>query len=149
MFVVVFRDEFLTICQSFVVVVVCEGVMVCNPKIDSNSEFECLNTAEERKRCAGEAPWPLSLGMATPCGGRVPHGPTSPLVPCGTRAPNMDWAGVAYFCCTKMPFSPLPFKCFHLPPFVLKKKKFEIPSRIFSPIFSTSKHHNFLIRSRN
>ena len=44
---------------------------------------------------------------------------------------------------------PVLFKSLQFPPFVLKKKDCEIPSMIFSQIFSTSKHHNFLIRSRN
>ena len=52
-FVVVFQDEFSTICQSFIVFVVREGVIV-HPKMDSNSEFGCPYKAEERERCARE-----------------------------------------------------------------------------------------------
>ena len=62
--------------------------MFRNPKTDSNSEFGCPNTAEERERCAGEAPWPLGLGMATPCGGRVE-------AVCHTAQPAL-WSRVAH-----------------------------------------------------
>ncbi|KAK1556253.1 hypothetical protein Q3G72_001553 [Acer saccharum] len=41
--------------KSFLVFVVHEGVTVPNLKTDSNSEFGCSNTAEERERCAREA----------------------------------------------------------------------------------------------
>ena len=61
MFVIVFRDKFSTFYQSFIVFVVREGVTVCNPKTDSNSEFGGPNTAEERERCAGEAWWPKAM----------------------------------------------------------------------------------------
>ena len=69
--------------------------MVRNLKTDSKSEFGCPNTVEERERCAGEARWPKAMAWASTCGGRVPHGPTSPLVPCGTRAPHVGMAGLA------------------------------------------------------
>ena len=51
-FVVVFRYDFSTFLKSFIVVVVREGVMVCNPKTDSNSEFGGPKTVEERVGCA-------------------------------------------------------------------------------------------------
>ena len=86
-FVVVFRDEFSTICQSFIVFIVREGVTVCNLKTDSNSEFGWPNTVEERTRCARGASWP----KATTCGPRVPHGPASSLATCGTRWPHVGW----------------------------------------------------------
>ena len=38
-----------------------EGVTIRNPKMDSKSEFGCPNTAEERERCTGEAPWPKAM----------------------------------------------------------------------------------------
>ena len=129
MFVVVFRDEFSTFCQSFIVIVVQEGVTVCNPKTDSNSEFGCPNTAEERERLLGQKPskgWP-----------RVDH-----VCHTGTgQSPPKKLDNFA-------PPSIL-FKSLQFPPFSFKKKKCEIPSMIFSQFFSTSKHHNFLIRSRN
>ena len=62
MFVVVFRDEFSTICQSFVVFIVREGVMIRNPKTDSKSEFGGPNTVEERARCARGAAMAVGLG---------------------------------------------------------------------------------------
>ena len=96
-FVVIFRDEFSTIYQSFIVFVMHEGVMIRNPKTDSKSEFRCPNTAKERERCARGAPWPST------CGGRVPHGPACPLVSCGTRTPHGEKAGLACVCWTKMP----------------------------------------------
>ena len=89
-FVVVFWDEFSTIFQSFIVFVMREGVTVRNLKTDSNSEFGCPNTAEERERCArrllGQKPskgWP-----------RVPHGQSSSLATCGTRWPHVGWQNV-------------------------------------------------------
>ena len=45
-FVFVFQVKFSISYQSFIVFIVREGVMVCNLKTDSNSEFGCPNTAE-------------------------------------------------------------------------------------------------------
>ena len=62
--------------------------------MESESGFEGLNTVEERARCARGASVAKGQALANPCGGRVPHGPTSPLVPCGTRAshgPGLRW----------------------------------------------------------
>ena len=101
-------------------------------------------TREVRERLLGQKPskgWP-----------RVDH-------VCHTaRAPL--WPRVAHaghtWTCQSPPknldnFAPpsIPFKSLHFPPFFSKKKRCEIPSMIFSQIFSTSKQHNFLIRSRN
>ena len=65
-----------------------EGVTVRNSKTDSNSKFGCLNTAEERERCVGEASMAEGHGLATPWGGRVTHGQTTPLVPWATCTPH-------------------------------------------------------------
>ena len=40
---------------SFIVIVVHEGVIICNPKMDLKLEFEGPNTAEKRKWSAGGA----------------------------------------------------------------------------------------------
>ena len=68
--VFVFRDEFLTFCQSFIVVVVHERVTICNLNTDLKSKFGGLNTAEERGRSArgaslanGQARRSLRRGM--------------------------------------------------------------------------------------
>ena len=79
-FVVIFRDEFSTICQSFIVFIVRKGVIICNLKMDLKSEFGCPNTAEERERCAGEAPWPPRVEAVCHTGqpalwSRVAHAP--------------------------------------------------------------------------
>ena len=135
-FVVIFRDEFSPIYQSFKVIFVHEEVTVSNLKTDSNSEFGCPNTAEECERCAGEAPWPLGLGMATPCGGRVTHCQTSPLVPCGPCAPHGGEADVASFYWSKsFPLS-LPFKYFHSLQFLSKKKSLKLSHQNFLSTFS-------------
>ena len=79
-FVVIFRDEVSTICQSFIVFIVREGFMIRNSKTDSKSEFGCSNTAEESERCAGEAPWPPCVEAVCHTGqpalwSRVAHAP--------------------------------------------------------------------------
>ena len=88
-------------------------------------------------------------GLASTCGGRVPHGPASSLAACGTRAPHVGWLAWSLNFVDKNALLPILFKSLQFPPFVSKKKNCEIPSMFFSPIFSTSKYHNFLIRSRN
>ena len=75
-FVVIFWDEFSTVCQSFIVFIMHEGVIVRNPKTDSNSEFGCPNTAEERERCARGC---SAKGQAK--GGHVCHTARAPLWP--------------------------------------------------------------------
>ena len=64
-FVVIFWDEFSTFCQSFIVFVVREGVMIRNQKTDLKSEFGGPNTVEERERCAREATMAKGHGMAS------------------------------------------------------------------------------------
>ncbi|KAK1571671.1 hypothetical protein Q3G72_021073 [Acer saccharum] len=54
-FVVVFQDEFSTFCQSFIIVVVREGVTIRNPKTYLKSEVKGPDTIEERKWSAKEA----------------------------------------------------------------------------------------------
>ena len=49
-FIVIFWEAFSTFCQSFIVIVVREGVTIRNPKTDSKSEFGGPNTVEERER---------------------------------------------------------------------------------------------------
>ena len=101
-------------------------------------------TREVRERLLGQKPskgWPRV--------DHVCHTARAPLWPRVAHAGH-TWAG-------QIPtknldhFAPLSlyFKTLQFPPFSLKKKKCEIPSMIFSQFFSTSKHHNFLIRSRN
>ena len=90
-FVIVFRDELSTIFQSFIVVVMREGVTVCNPKTDSNSEFGYPNTAEERERCARR-----SLGQKPSKGWpRVDHVCHTARAPLWPRVAHADhtWAG--------------------------------------------------------
>ena len=148
MFVVVFRDEFSTIFQSFVVVVVRERVTVRNPKTDSNSEFGCPNTAEEREGCARgcSAKRP---SLEWPRVDHVCHTARAPLWPRVAHAGH-TWAGKMSLKILDN-FAPpsILFKLLQFPPFSLQEEKSEIPSMIFSQFFSTSKHHNFLIRSRN
>ena len=62
--------------------------MVCNPKMDLNSEFGGPNMVEERGRCARGVCMAKGHALATPWGGRVTHGQSSPLVPWATRAPH-------------------------------------------------------------
>ena len=71
-FVFMYRVEFSTFCQSFIVILVHKGVMVHNPKTDSNSEFGCSNTAEERERVF---PWGSRANhLSAPWGSRASHG---------------------------------------------------------------------------
>ncbi|KAK0588359.1 hypothetical protein LWI29_038567 [Acer saccharum] len=49
-----FRDDFSTVFQSCIVVFVRERVMVCNPKMDSNSEFGRSRYGPTNRGCAGE-----------------------------------------------------------------------------------------------
>ena len=51
-FVIIFWDEFSTFCQSIIVSVVFEGVMIHNLKIDSKLDFGGPNTVEEREQSA-------------------------------------------------------------------------------------------------
>ena len=90
-FIVIFRDEFSTICQIFIVFVVREGVMVRNPKMDSNLEFGGPNTVEERDRYTRGVCMAKGHALATMCGARGTHGQSSPLVPWATRAPHGDY----------------------------------------------------------
>ena len=126
-FVVNFRDEFSTICQSFIVFVMREGVTVRNLKTDSNSEFGWPNTVEERARCARGASWP----KATTCGPRVPHGPASSLATCGTRWPHVEEAErsllFGQFCPSSLSFKDLSSLHFHN----LNNTKSEISAELF------------------
>ena len=54
-FIIIFRDDFSTIFQSFVVVVVREGVMIRNPQMDLKSEFGCPRYGWRTWECAREA----------------------------------------------------------------------------------------------
>ena len=92
-FIVIFQDEFSTFCQSFIVFIVHEGVTVCNPKMDSNSEFGGPNMVEECGRCAREVCMAKGHALATTCGARGTHGQSRPLVPWSTCAPhrNVMW----------------------------------------------------------
>ena len=110
-FVLIFRDEFSTICQSFIVFVVREGVTIRNPQMDSKSEFGCPNTAEERERCAGGVPWPPRVEAVCHTAqhalwSRVAHTPHM-----GTRLVWLVFVG------QKCPSSPS-FKCLLFPPFL-------------------------------
>ena len=87
-FVVVFRDDFSTICQSFVVIVLSEGVTIRNPKMNPKSKFGCPNTAEECEKSVWGTCMAKGHALATTCGGRVPHGQSTPLVSCATRTPH-------------------------------------------------------------
>ena len=73
MFVVIFRDEFSTICQSFIVVVVHEGVKICNPKWirnrSSDARIRLKNVRGARERQGGQRPWP-SHHVWRPCATR-------------------------------------------------------------------------------
>ena len=106
------------------------------------------NTAEERERCAGEVWWPKAKAWL-PRVEAMCHTAQPTLWPRVAHVPH-TWAWLAWpnFCGQKCPSS-LPFKSLQFPPFGFQEERFEIPSMFFSPIFSTSKHHNFLIRSRN
>ena len=119
-FIVFFREDFSTIFQSFVVVVVREGVMVRNPKTDSKSEFGCPRYGWRTWGSAREASMAKGHALATTCGARGTHGQSTPLVPCGPRAPHgvLTWQPLIG---SRHPLSsPSLF-----PPFI-----FEIPSRI-------------------
>ena len=114
--VVIFRDEFSTICQSFIVFVVREGVMICNLKTDSKSEFGCQNTVEERERCAGEAWWPKAMARL-PRVEAVCHTTQPALWPCVAHAPHTG-TGLKWPLLIGQNVPPSPsFKCLLFPPF--------------------------------
>ena len=96
---------------------------------------------EEVTRPKGQARWP-----------RVDHVWHTARAPLWPRVAHADhtwgWLMVTSVL-DNFALLPILFKSLQFPPFVFKKKDCEIPSMIFSQIFSTSKHHNFLIRSRN
>ena len=96
---------------------------------------------EEVARPKGQARWP-----------RVDHVCHTARAPLWPRVAHADhtWRWLkGHFVLDNFALLPILFKSLQFPPFVSKKKDCEIPSMIFSQIFSTSKHHNFLIRSRN
>ena len=146
-FIVVFRDDFSTIFQICVVVVVREGVTVHNPKTDSKSEFGCPSYGWRMWECAREVRVAERPRGPRRDGGRGPHGQRGSLAPCGPRAPHeLGWHGhswLAHFSLLSPPFYFPPF-----PPFLFKKWNWNFPVRIFSLVFSSSKHHNFFIGSQ-
>ena len=87
-FIIIFQDDFSTIFQIFVVVVVREGVMVRNPKTDSKSEFGCPRYGWRTWECARGARVAMRPRVPLPVGEAVPHGQGPSLVPCGPRAPH-------------------------------------------------------------
>ena len=79
-----FRDDFSTVFQSCVVVIVRERVTVRNPETDSNSEFGRprygpTNRGSAREDSPGRGPHGLAV---------VEDGLEQPLLPCGPRAPH-------------------------------------------------------------
>ena len=110
----------------------------------SDAQIRLKNERDAREKQGGQRPWPCHH-VWSPCATR----PNQPSNPMWHTCPTRGKAGlVLIFCGQKYPSSFL-FKSLQFPSFVSKKKNCEIPSMFFSPIFSTSKHHNFLIRSRN
>ncbi|KAK1551666.1 hypothetical protein Q3G72_002327 [Acer saccharum] len=82
-FIVVFRDDFSTIFQSCVVIIVHEGVMVHNPKngFEIGVRMPKIQMKNVRERARGEG------GQEATCGpSRGPHGQRDSLPPCGPRA---------------------------------------------------------------
>ena len=69
-------------------------------------------------------------GKASTCGGRVPHGPTSSLAACGTRAPHMGKAGLGLIFMDKNALLPFLLNLSNSLHLVFKKKNCEIPSRV-------------------
>ena len=142
-FDVVFRDDFSIFLQSFLVIVVRTGVTIVNPKTDSKSEFGGPKTVEERLGCA----WGKNGQKAIAWWPREPHVDRIPLSTCGPHGPHVGHQqrgqfghfDSLFFLSLKFPF----------PSHLFSRRKSEIPYRKSSQIFSTSKHYNFLIWTRN
>ena len=74
-------------------------------------------------------------GMASTCGGRVPHGPASSLAACGTRAPNVGRLLWSSFFVDKNALLPILFKSLQFHPVSLQEEK--VKARLWcSPNFS-------------
>ncbi|KAK0570470.1 hypothetical protein LWI29_001632 [Acer saccharum] len=56
-----YQAEFSTFCQSFIVILVREGVTVCNLKTDSNLEFGGPNRPKNAKGAQGSQEWPKAI----------------------------------------------------------------------------------------
>ena len=115
-FVVIFRDDFSKFLQSFIVFVMRKGVTIRNPKTDSNSEFGCPNTAEERERCARGT----SKAIGQACCPRVSHVCHTWRTPLCPRVPHVEGDVSLFDWSLNSISSPSLF-----PPYI-----FEIPCRI-------------------
>ena len=135
-FIVIFRDDFSTIFQSCVVIIVREGVMVCNPKKDSKSEFGCPRYSWRTWGSTREAKVAKSATWPKPCGSCGPHCQRGSLAPCGPHVPHgLGWCGhswLAHFSLLSPPFYFPPF-----PPFCFQEEKLQKSHQNFSPNFLT------------
>ena len=131
-FIVGFRDDFSTIFQSCIVVVVREGVTVRNPKTDSKSEFGRPRYGPKNRGSARETKRPKGPCMVATWAPREPHVDRGPLSTCGPRGPHVGHQQRGQF---GHLFPSLLFLLKSLiPSHTFQEAKFEI--RIFLTIFS-------------
>ena len=126
-FDIVFRDDFSTFLQSFLVVVVHMGVMIRNPKTDLKLEFGGPKTVEERVGCArGQVrpKWP------TLCPTRSTR---------GSHGKGSFWSFVF--------LSLISLKCIPIPSHSCFKQNSK--SEFFLQFLVSCFDHNFFIRTQN
>ena len=108
--------------------------MVCNLKTDSNLEFGCPNTAEERERSAREVSNSQRPLKGPPVKGTWGSRPQHPFAPWGSRASHGDgWCGLFLLATESPPFSLL--NIFLLPSKFCMKKNWKRKSVEISSSF--------------
>ena len=152
-FVIVYRVEFITFCQSFIVFLVREGVTVRNLKTDSNSELEAWIRPKNVRGAQGRQALAKGHFGRSPWGAREAHGPHTPI-PHEAHTPLMGWWCGSLPLAMKIPsLSPslsLSLLNINFPSHFISRRKIEnIYAEFFSPTFSPSKHYNFLIQTSN
>ena len=119
-FIIGFRDDFSTIFQSCVFVVMRDGVTVRNPKMDLKLESGCPRYGLKNRRRTREKSGACVATRLGRVGGRGPHGQGSPLLPCVPHAPHREVTWHALIHSKNLSLSP-PFKLISFPPHLLKK----------------------------